>query len=360
MKHDVVVIGGGIIGALSAYEIAKSGANVLLLEKQKFGLGASGNSAAMLELQIDAHRGDPFFSMAKASHDLFPSLATELQICSGMDIQFSRSSILQVALQSDEADFLKNECIRQSAMGLEATWMSAAEVNSRLPDFTKNQLGAALFSQDGQVHGGYFLEAALAAAGNTGVTIKENASDQMVQDAFRSGSKVVVAAGAWTDQVLKPLGVSLGVSPVRGQLMVFDTPFPAIPFPIYTKTGGYLTPKGDGTTLAGTTIENVGFDSATTEEGRKQILAIVQSLMPSLLAQPFRKMTAGLRPQSPDDLPLIGPIPDHPHVLVAAGHYRNGILLAPITAKINAALVQGLASPIPLDSFLPSRIILRA
>ena len=142
--------------------------------------------------------------------------------------------------------------------------------------------------------------------------------------------------------------------------MVFDTPYPIVPFPIYTKTGGYLTPKADGTTLAGTTIENVGFDSSPTSEGKKIITDIVNSLMPKLLEQPVRKMTAGLRPKSPDDLPLIGPLPDHAHVTIAVGHYRNGVLLAPITSQIVSALVQNKVPPIALDPFLPSRVFLRA
>ncbi|MCG3205909.1 MAG: Glycine oxidase [Elusimicrobia bacterium] len=360
MKENVVVLGGGIIGALAAYEIAKGGATVTLLEKYKVGHGASGNSAAMLELQLDAHRGEPFLSLARASHDLFPVISAELRAQTGIDIQFSRCSILQVALDREEAHSLKNECDRQSARGLEATWISPSQVNQQLPGFTPHQLGGALYTQDGQVHGGLFLEAALQAARQHGVSVQENVSEEIIQQALLSQSKIVVAAGAWTDQLLKPLGIRLGVSPVRGQLMVFSTPHPVLPFPVYTKTGGYLVPKADGTTLAGTTVEQVGFDSSVTPEGQEHITTVVKTLMPSLMDYPLKAMTAGLRPQSPDDLPLLGPLPDHPNIFVAAGHYRNGILLAPITAKILAAWVKGDHFPVQLDSFLPSRVSLRA
>ena len=360
MTPDVVVYGGGIIGALSAYELAKDGARVLLLEKHSFGYGASGNSAAMLELQIDAYRGDPFLSLARASHDLFPALADELKNRTGVDIQFSRCSILQVALQAEEAVFLEKECARQSALGLRAEWISAKQIGERFPELTKKNHGAALFREDGRVNGNRFLEAALAAAKDSGVTLKENAGSESVKEFLKGGTKVVVAAGAWTDEVLKQLGVRLGVTPVRGQLMVIDTPVPPLPFPVYTKTGGYLTPREDGTTLAGTTVENAGFDSVTTAEGRRQITRIVEALMPALLERPVVRMTAGLRPKSPDDLPLIGPLPEQPGLFVASGHYRNGILLAPITAKIIAALVSGRRSPVPLDPFLPSRVSLSA
>ncbi len=357
---DVVVYGGGIIGALSAFELAKSGANVLLLEKNLFGAGASGNSAAMLELQIDAYRGEPFLSLAKASHDLFPALAEELKQRSGIDIQFSRCSILQVALHPDEAAFLEKECARQMKLGLKAEWLSKKDIHARFPGLAENNFGGAFFYEDGRVNGNQFLKAALAAAKKAGVTIRDNVTEMPMTDFLKANRTVVVAAGAWTDEVLKPLGVRLGITPVRGQLMVIDTPTPPLPFPVYTKKGGYLTPREDGTTLAGTTVENAGFESVPTEAGRKHITGIVRTLMPKLLERPVIKMTAGLRPKSPDDLPLIGPLPEHPDVLVASGHYRNGILLAPITAKIIAALATGRPSPVPLDSFLPSRVFLSA
>lgn len=358
-KFDAVVYGGGIIGALSAYEISKSGKRVLLLEKNKFGYGASGNSAAMLELQIDAYRGEPFLSLARASHDLFPSVAQELKEKSGVDIHFERCSILQVALNAGEAGFLEKECARQSGLGLKAQWLSKVEIAKRFPALTRESFGGALFHEDGRVNGNLFLKAALDAARNSGVAIEESV-DRPIIDYLKTGAKIIVATGAWADEVLKPLGVRLGVAPVRGQLMMFETPTPPLPFPVYTKSGGYLTPRADGTTLAGTTVENAGFDSTPTEEGRAKITNIVKSLMPSLLERPVLKMTAGLRPKSPDDLPLLGPLPDHPDVIIAAGHYRNGILLAPITAKIMGALLAGKKSPVGLDPFLPSRVFLSA
>src|SRR5689334_17947381 len=110
MSFDVAVLGGGIIGALSAYELSKAGLKVHLVDKFAFGSGASGNSAAMLELQIDAYRDEPFYSLAKASHDLFPALAKELAEKSGIDFGYSRCSILQVALNVQEAKTLEQEC----------------------------------------------------------------------------------------------------------------------------------------------------------------------------------------------------------------------------------------------------------
>jgi glycine oxidase len=217
-----------------------------------------------------------------------------------------------------------------------------------------------LFSDDGQVNGSTFLEAAIAAARSYGAVIEENAAEFELKPFVERGGKAVVAAGAWTDPVLAPLGVRLGVSPVRGQLIVYETPSPVLPYPVYTKSGGYVTPKSDGTTLAGTTIENVGYNSDTTNEGQKHIIGLLSTLMPSLIDRPVRKVTAGLRPKSPDDLPFIGALPSYPNVIVASGHYRNGILLAPITAKAVGALMSGSPFPLSLKPFSPSRILSKA
>ncbi len=354
---DVVVLGGGIIGALSAYELAKSGAHVLLHEKYKFGVGASGNSAAMLELQLDAYRGAPFVPLARRSHELFPDTSSELRRQTGIDIQFRRCSILQLALNQAEQESLTRECERQQRDDLNAKWLSSAEIKKQFPSLTEQQCGGALYVDDGMVNGGRFLEAAIAAAKGAGAIVKEQAGGFSLRSALAKGIKVVVAAGAWTDDVLSEIDVKLGVSPVRGQLIVYETPQPVLPFPVYTKTGGYITPREDGTTLAGTTIENVGFDLNTTTAGRTHIQALIKTLMPSLLEKRELKMTSGLRPKSPDDLPLIGPLPQHPNVIVATGHYRNGILLAPITSKIVSAMIQNKPLTISVDSFLPTRLL---
>jgi glycine oxidase len=365
----VIVVGAGLVGASAAYECAKAGAKVVLIDKNKIGTGASGNSAAMLELQIDAYRRDPFYSLAKASHDLFPALTSELKDLTGIDTGYERSSIMQVALNSVEAASLEEECQRQRQLGLRARWLSPVEVRNHVPDLTDSIFGAALFHDDGNINGLSLLNALCAGAQKHGAKLLFDVgevklvreSDCVIgvgcRDEQVRAPKVIVAAGAWVDQVLEPLGIRLGVTPVRGQLIVFETPQRVLPFPIYTKTGGYLTPKKEGVTLAGSTIEQVGFDSSPTEAGRASILGLVRTLYPKLLRFQVRTVTAGLRPKSPDDLPFLGSLSDYPNVFVACGHYRNGVLLAPISGKLAAEFWTERPGSMSLEPFSPQRLL---
>jgi glycine oxidase len=365
---DVIVVGAGLVGAAAAYECAKAGAKVVLIDKKNIGTGASGNSAAMLELQIDAYRGEPFFSLAKASHDLFPALIRDLTAETAIDTGYEPCSIMQVAMNPEEAVVLEAECQRQLRLGLRARWLTPTQVANHVPDLTHSIYGAALFHEDGNVNGLPFLRALCTGAEKAGAELIFNAGDvSLLLDGPRvvgvrygveqiMASKIVVSAGAWIDSLLAPLSVQLHVTPVRGQLVVFETPERVLPFPIYTKTGGYLTPKKDGITLAGSTIENAGFDASPTAEGRERILNLVRSLYPKLLRFPIRTVTAGLRPKSPDDLPLIGVLPEHPNVFIASGHYRNGVLLSPISGKMAALFASGQPMPDAFRVFSPERL----
>lgn len=368
-QFDAVVVGGGIIGASCAYELAKKGMRTALLDFQPFGQGASGSSAAMLEFQLDAHRGEPFFSLAKASADLFPPLYREIKNLTQIDFQYERCGILQLALNDQEAKTLQNEALRQQELGLEVTWLTSDQLSERLPFLSLSSFGGVIYEGDGQVNGEKFLSAMIRAARTTGVQAQDDLKKislliesgrivgvQTPKGDFR-GKVVVVAAGAWTDQLLGPIHIRLGIEPIRGQLVVYDTPRHEFPFPVYTASGGYLTPKRDGFALAGTTVERVGFDSSTTQEGEEVIRHFAKTLFPHLSRVPVRGVTAGLRPKSPDDLPVIGPLPDHPNIIIAAGHYRNGILLAPITSKIVASLTTGETPPVPVQPFLPERVL---
>jgi glycine oxidase len=216
------------------------------------------------------------------------------------------------------------------------------------------------------VNGAKFLEGCLTAAKKNGAIVIENAGE--IQFVLANGKIAAVkiscgtfsaphfiaSAGAWTDQLLSPLGLRYGIEPIRGQLVVYDVPSATFPFPVYTKKDGYITPKRDGTTLAGTTVEEAGFENVTTEAGRKKIVSHAESLVRSIISFPVRHMTTGLRPRPSGDLPLIGPSKTFPNLIVAAGHYRNGVLLAPVTAKIVSALVANQKPPVDLAPFLPN------
>jgi glycine oxidase len=352
----IVVVGGGVIGASCAYHLAKKGAAVTLLERRHFGAGASGCSAAMLECQTHAHRGEPFLSLARPSLALFPALYQEIQNLTGIDFEYDPCGVLNLAMTDEDAVFFQG-CVRaQQALKFRASWLTPAEVEKRFPQINPEYTGAAFYEDDGQINGEIFLQALLEGARRLGVTVVDNAGPVVLK---QKGSRVcavaptktyegdafVVAAGAWSDSVCGELCFS-GITPVRGQLIFYSTPPKYLPVPLFTRQHGYVVSK-KGYTLVGTTVESVGFDEGPTESAKADLIHKAHFLVPGLSRAPLRGISAGLRPQSPGDLPLIGPVANHPNVFLAAGHFRNGMLLAPITGELITAMV--LKNPLPVD-----------
>jgi len=369
MKYDVIVIGGGIIGATCAFDLAKNGYHTAIIEKKHCGAGASGHSAAMLECQTDSHRGEPFITLAKSSLYLFPHLYNHIKSITGIDFQFEKKGILVLAENQEETILIQNEVTRQNFWGLKARWLKPDQLMSDYPNVGDGFEGAAHFQEDGQLSGEKFLAAMVQASRIKGVSIYENATVSKIEKENGKVTRVistqgdfeadhiVLASGAWSDLLLGNLGFQLGIEPIRGQLAVFDSPAAMIECPLYTKTGGYVTPKKDGSTFVGSTVENVGFDESTTQEAKRELLKKAQNIYPALSPARFRGMTAGLRPGSPDMLPFLGALPNIPNLFMATGHSRNGILLAPITARIITQLIQKKLNPRRIGAFLPERLL---
>ena len=367
MNYDAIVIGGGIIGACASYFLSKENQKVLLIEKNFIGRGASGSSAAMLECQIDAHRGDPFFSLALASHKLFPSLYLEIKESTGLDFQYDPCGILQLALIEEDSLFLKSSVADLQKKGLKAEWKETDQIQSEYPYLNSDHVGGAFFWEDGQINGEKFLSAMIKASKKNGVDVLSEQKDVMwdvrngkvegiktPQKTYCAG-KYVVAAGAWTDSLLEPLQTKLGIYPVKGQMLVYETPNIPLKHPIYTRSSGYVTPKKDGYTFVGATVEKVGFSEESFTKEQTQLKSYADNIFPGLLKKTFRGVVSGFRPGSPDDLPVIGPLVDHPQIIVASGHYRNGILLAPITGQAVTDLALGKKPAFDILPFSPSR-----
>ncbi len=366
-NYDVIVIGAGVIGAACAFELSKKGLSVALLEKRGVASAASGASAAMLEFQLYAHRGEPFYSLSKISNDLFSSLDQELKSAVGLDFDYERCGIVQLAYNEADVLFLKNETARQKNLGLQIEWMSADVMQAYLPKLKPGHWGGVLFKEDGQVSGEKLTQALVKAAQKNGTVLISDFGSfsfqhesgritgvQTNKDVYQAAS-YVLAAGAWTGEILKSIGVHVPIVPVRGQLLIYETPNRFLPHPVYTRSNGYITPKKDGTTLVGTTIEYVGFDESITAQAKDQILKIAEHLAPSLIDQPLLKITSALRPGSPDELPFIGPLDVFKNLYVSSGHFRNGILLTPVTAQLITSLITNEKPLIDLTPFLPHR-----
>jgi glycine oxidase len=366
---DVVVVGGGVVGACIAYELAKAGARVTVCDREAPGQ-ASRASAGMLAPLSEADGPGPFLDLGMESLRLHRPLAEELQERTGMDVGYRQSGLLRVALtEADEVAVRRRRAWHMQA-GFAVAWLDPARARDAEPALSRDIRGAAYYDQEYQVSAPLLTRAALQAATDLGAVVRMglNVEGFLVAGGTARGVRVpgetiradeaVVAAGAWSGAFAE-LGPPLPVRPVRGQLVALRTPGTALRHMIYS-SAGYLNTKADGLTLVGSTQEEVGFDARPTAAGVAGLLQSVARLTPDLTEATFSHVLAGLRPGSPDGLPLIGRLPGWSGISVATGHFRNGVLLAPITALLITDLLRHGRPRRSLQPFDPARLTVHA
>ncbi len=363
-SYDVIVVGGGAIGCALAYYLSRAGARVTIVEAAHPGAGASSAAAGMLAPLAEAHEGGPALDLGLESLRLFPELVAELEGSTGIRPDFDRCGILRIATTLEGATALQG-ARGHSPQALQ--FLEAADLRRLEPALTPQALCGTLSIQEAQVSAPRFTQALAAAASQRGAVLQ---SGEPVVGLLRQGERVlgvvtrqgelrapqvVVAAGAWTGTLLgQLLGQPLPVFPRKGQALAVGASRAPLHHIVFAE-GGYLTPKADGSLLVGATDEDAGFDTENTVEGVRGLLGFAHLTVPALAHAPIRQMWAGLRPGSGDGLPILGPVQGALGLWVASGHYRNGILLAPITGKLMAEwLLEGRPS-VSLEPFAPSR-----
>ncbi len=357
---DVVIVGGGVIGCGLARELAGRGARVAVVERAEPAAEASGASAGMLSPQAESRKLDSFFRLCLESRGMHAAWARELADETGIDVGYRQCGILRCAFGGTDrlADGFAWQ--REIGLPLDALDASAAagKVGRGLADGVRE---AVFFPQDGMVDGARLTRALAASAQARGARfhIGESALRCLVRQGrcvgvqTRAGilnaGRVVVAAGAWSGFDAS-LPFTVPVEPVRGQIveLAADLDLPTI----VQDDDVYLVPRPAGRVLAGATVERVGFRKDVTEEGVAALTAAAVRLLPDLSRAAFVRAWSGLRPGTPDGLPILGPTPV-PGLLLATGHFRNGILLAPATARGMADVVAGetVASFAPFSFF---------
>lgn len=364
---DVIVIGGGVIGLAVARSLGGRGvASVMLIERAGLGAEASSAAAGMLAPQAEADRADDFFRFSCQSRDMYCAFARSLEEETGIDIELDTTGTLYLAFTVDDLEEIEQRYGWQTRARLPVEKLNSRQVTELEPCIAYTVHGALKFSLDWQVENRRLVLALATANENLGVRLATGTTVESLRTerdriigvetshGFVATQKVVIASGAWTNFIKVNRAWNLNIQPVRGQMICFETN-PRLARHVIYSPRGYLVPRRDGRVLAGSTTENVGFDKRVTASGVHAILTNALEISPRLSNQPLINSWAGLRPCAGDNLPVLGRAAGLDGLYFATGHYRNGILLAPITAELIADLiVDNVASPW-LESFGPDR-----
>jgi glycine oxidase len=362
VNYDVIVVGGGPVGAASARELAVAGRRVLVLEPGG-DMGQAWHAAAgMLAPQIEAEPDGPLLELGLAGRELYSTLAPVLRETTGVDIGLWREGIAHVAAGEAEAAELRARCAWQRQHSFLSDWLDADEVRARWPWLGPTS-GALWAAREGALEPEKLVAALLADAQRLGATVQQDMVLAVVQRGDRvsgvvgerdrySAPDVLLAAGAWC-AAIEGIPRPVAVAPVRGQMAALPWPAGARRGIVYGH-GGYLMARGDEAIL-GSTMEYVGFRSDTTSAGLARIFGAATALCPSFSTSAVKRTWAGLRPVTPDGRPIIGAEPRLPGLWYATGHGRNGILLAGITGVIVRQLLAGEPTVEEIDAYAPAR-----
>jgi glycine oxidase len=376
---DVVIVGGGIIGLACAYELQRTGAQVTVLEYGKTGMQATNAAAGMLAPLTEADESGPMFELCAQALREFPADVRALEQQAGFDLELQLGGILKVAFTDGQLAALRDRQQWLAAVGHHLQLLDAADCREAEPRLTDRVIGGLHSPGEGSVSNQLLALAFERAAQSHGVVIRNRApvtgfrSDRARPNRITHArtptedipcDTVLIAAGARSGQIAamlprtsndrRPMSNDhLPVRPIRGQMIALggmSTPIRSIVW----GPDGYLVPRANGLVFAGATVEDVGFRRRTTRAGLKQMRTMANALIPQLAAAKHLFEWAGLRPASPDNLPIIGPLPQYDNVIAATAHYRNGILLSAVTARlVSAAMSSNDWSP--AAAFAPSR-----
>jgi glycine oxidase len=340
---DAVIGGGGVIGANIALELAEAGLKVGLYDAREPGREASWASAGIISPAPENPEMIPFVPMSLASAALYPEFAARVQDLTGMDVGYRRDGALDVVVDGDAAEILSTVIALQHGVGLKAIAVSAEQAREMEPALTEETQAAILREDEASVDTRAFTDATLSAAQRKGVKVfASNGAKGLWKERGRCKGLVlekerveakwtVIAAGCFSAKI-EGAARYAPVFPAKGQMAALRCQ-PVQIRRILWLEHTYLVPRNDGRIIAGSTIERTGFDHDVTAGGLKRILNEATKLAPGLEKARIEETWAGLRPDSPDHLPIIGPT-DIEGLLIATGHFRSGILLAPITARL--------------------------
>jgi glycine oxidase len=367
--YDAIFVGGGVIGLGSAWRAAERGAKVCVLERDRPAAGASAVAAGMLAPVGETSWGEEhLLAFNFESLRRWPEFARALEEQSGAEVEFAVRGSLHVALDRDEAEELRRKYDLHRRLGLESEWLSGSACRKVEPGLTTAVRGGAHVPGEATVDPRKVGQALVDAVEASGVSLESGA--EVVGATRGAGSwhletrdgrgfeadTLVVTAGSWSGNVdWLPAEARLPVRPVKGEIVTLRGP--ADDPPCERIIGGertYLVPRADGRLIVGATVEELGFDTTLTAGGVHELLRESYRLLPEIAELEFAEARVGLRPGTPDNAPFVGRGPID-GLLVATGHFRNGILQTPLTCDSIAALLAGETPPVDLEPFSPQR-----
>lgn len=356
-SYDAVIVGGGVVGLACAWRAARRGARVAVVERSQPPAGATRVAAGMLAPVGELAFGEPkLLELTLAAAEIYPDFVAELEAASGLSVDYRRDGALHVALDRDEAAELRRTHELQRSLGLEAEWLPPRRCRELEPSLTPSFNGGVHAPREASVD-----PRALVAALTAALAAEESAAllaGAGVEEALLDGERivgvrtaageelraanVVLAAGAWSGAAeWLPEPARPPVRPVKGQILELRARDGVGPCRrIVASERVYLVPRPDGRLIVGATVEEQGFDEAATAGGVHELLREAYRLLPEVAEMELVEADAGLRPGTPDNLPLVGPS-GVDGLLWATGHYRNGILLAPLAATTLVEQMEG-------------------
>ncbi|NEB01679.1 glycine oxidase ThiO [Streptomyces sp. SID13726] len=374
---DVLVVGGGIIGLVTAWRAAQRGLATAVVDPEPGG-GAAQVAAGMLAAVTELHYGEQtLLGLNLASAGRYPGFAAELTDLTGLDLGYRRCGTLAVALDADDRAHLRELHALQRQSGLDSEWLSGRECRRLEPMLAPGVRGGLRVDGDHQVDPRRLTRALLAACERAGVVfhhtwaeglrvVRDRAAGVTTADGDDLGADQVVLAGGSLSGRLKgvPEDVLPPVRPVKGQVLRLTVPPRYAPFlsrtvrAVVRGSHVYLVPRENGELVIGATSEELGWDTTVTAGGVYELLRDAHELVPGITELPLTETRAGLRPGSPDNAPLLGPT-DLPGLLLATGHYRNGVLLTPVTGDALAHALTTGELPEVARPFTPRRFLNR-
>lgn len=343
----VLVAGGGIVGCLTALELAQRGCQVTVVERGEIASQSSGESswagAGILFPLLPWMYADAVNKLTLAGASLYPQLCERLLAETGIDAEYQQCGM--VLLPKFDCVTARAWC---AAHGIEASDVPA----SQLAVQSLSEGDALWLPTIGQVRPPHLLKALRQALLLNGVELLERTELKPLPEIDRldawetvggeklGADKYVVTSGAWSFELLRANAMKLNIKPMRGQILLYRQPPKALTHMVY-REGFYLVPRKDGLLLAGSTLEDVGFDKSTTERVRDELAAKAEMILPELKHMPILKHWSGLRPGTPENLPTISAHPEVQNLFLNTGHFRYGLTMAPCSARMIAALVCG-------------------